>query len=81
MNDTPPRAPSRRAPELHLAELGDHLEAPDLAIHFARARERLEVIRMELPGALIQPERAFTLGDHVLDKRGKLEQPLRLLGF
>ena len=74
-------ARGRRAAKLHLAELRDHLEAPDLAVHLARARQRLEVIRMKLPGSLIQPERAFTLGNHVLDERGQLEQPLGLLGL
>ena len=71
----------RRAPQLHLAELGDHLEAADLAVHLARARERLEVVGMQLPGALIQTERAFALGDHVLDESRELEQTLGLLGL
>src|SRR6185503_9761461 len=68
-------------PQLHLTELGDHLEAADLAVHLARARQRLEVIRMELPCALIQTESAIALGNHILDERGELEQTFRLLGF
>ena len=40
--------------QLHLAELGDHLEATDLAVHFARARQCLEIVGMQLPRTLIQ---------------------------
>ena len=70
----------RRA-ELHLAELGDHLEATDLAVHLACARQRLEVVGVELPRPLVETECAFPFGDHVLDERGELEQALGLLGF
>ena len=59
----------QRRTQLHLAELGDHLEATDLAVHFARARQCLEIVGMELPRALIEPERAFALWNHILDER------------
>ena len=62
-----------RRSQLHLAELGDHLEAADLAVDLARSRERLEVVRVELPRALIKPERALAFGDDILDESGELE--------
>ena len=67
--------------QLHLAELGDHLEATDLAVHLARARQCLEIVGMQLPRTLIQTERAFALGDHILDERCELEQSLGLFGL
>ena len=36
---------------------------------------------MELPRALVETERAFALGNHILDERGELEQALGLLGL
>jgi hypothetical protein len=65
--------------QLHLAELGDHLVAPKLRVDLAGARQRLQVVRMELPGSLVQTERAFPLRDHVLGQASELEQALGLL--
>jgi hypothetical protein len=54
------------APQLHLAELGDHLVAAELAVELARARQRLEVVGEDLPRSLVKAERALALRDHVL---------------
>src|SRR5204863_469658 len=47
--------------QLELAHLGDHLEAPELAIDLASPGEGLHVVRIELPGPLIQGERPVIL--------------------
>src|SRR5262249_10338981 len=70
-----------RAAQLHLAELCDHLEPTDLAVDLARTRQCFEIVGMELPRALIEPERTFALWDHILDERGQLEETLGLLGL
>src|SRR5690606_37888810 len=62
--------------QLHLAELGDHLEASDLAVNLARSRQRLEVLGMQLPRELIETERAIALWNHILDESSQLEQSL-----
>ncbi len=65
--------------QLHLAELGHHLVAPHLPVDLAGARQRLQVVGVELPRTLVQRERSFALRDHVLGQPGELVEPLRLL--
>jgi hypothetical protein len=51
---------------LELADLGDHVHTAHLVVDVPSSRQRLDVLRERLPGALVDRESAIPLGDHLL---------------